>query len=89
MTQAVVKSLLVSLLVALIFLSACPAPLHPQTLGDYLKDLFESHEIILDSNDFLEPAEEPYLAFAKMLNLIPSSYQSNQRITQKTATQIS
>lgn len=89
MTQAVVKLLLVSLLVALIFLSACPAPLHPQTLGDYLKDLFESHEIILDSNDFLEPTEEPYLTFTKILNLIPSSYQSNQRITQETAMQIS
>jgi len=83
------KSLLVSLLIALIFLSACPAPLHPQTLGDYLKDLFESHEIILDRDDFLEPVEDPYLAFAKMLNLIPSSHQSEQRITQKTAEQIS
>jgi len=89
MTQAIMKSLLVSLLIALIFLSACPAPLHPQTLGDYLKDLFESHEIILDRDDFLEPVEDPYLAFAKMLNLIPSSHQSEQRITQKTAEQIS
>ncbi len=83
------KSLLISLLIALIFLSACPAPLHPQTLGDYLKDLFESHEIILDRDDFLEPVEDPYLAFAKILNLIPSSHQSDQRITQKTAEQLS
>ena len=89
MTQAIMKSLLVSLLIALIFLSACPAPLHPQTLGDYLKDLFESHEIILDRDDFLEPVEDPYLAFAKILNLIPSSHQSDQRITQKTAEQLS
>ena len=89
MTQAIMKSLLVCLLIALILLSACASPLHPQALGDYLKDLFESHEIILDRDDFLEPVEDPYLAFAKILNLIPSSHQSDQRITEKTAEQIS
>jgi predicted TIM-barrel fold metal-dependent hydrolase len=91
MTKAVIKSLLVPLLVALIFLSlpACYSPPHPQPLGDYLKDLFESQEIILDKDDFFEPVEDPYLAFAKMLDLIPSSYQSDQRITQRTADQIS
>ena len=89
------KSLLVCLLIVLIFLPACnlplqpQEPLHPQNLGDYLKDLFESHEIILDKDDFLEPVEDPYLAFAKILNLIPSSYQSDQTITQKTAEEIS
>ncbi len=87
MTQAIVKSLLVSLLIALIFLPACT--LGQQTLSDYLKDLFESHEIILDKDDFLEPVEDTYLAFAKILNLIPSSYQSDERITQETAEQIS
>jgi len=86
MTQAIMKSLLVYLLITLIFLPACTLPLH---LGDYLKDLFESHEIILDKDDFLEPVEDPYLAFAKILNLIPSSHQSDQRITQETAEQIS
>jgi len=89
------KSLLVCLLIVLIFLPACnlplqpQEPLHPQNLGDYLKDLFESHEIILDKDDFLEPVEDPYLAFAKILNLIPSSHQSDQTITQKTAEEIS
>ena len=89
------KSLLVCLLIVLIFLPACnlplqpQEPLHPQNLGDYLKDLFESHEIILDKDDFLEPVEDPYLAFAKILNLIPSSHQSDQKITQETAEQIS
>jgi len=87
--RAITKLLLVSLLVALIFLSACPSPPHPQPLGDYLKDLFESQEIILDRDDFFEPVEDPYLAFAKMLNLIPSSHQSDQIITQRTADQIS
>lgn len=83
------KAALFPLLVALIFFSACTSPPHPQPLGDYLKDLFESHEIVLDRNDFLEPVEDPYLAFAKMLNLVPSSYQSEQTISQKTAKQIS
>ena len=86
MTQAIMKSLLVCLLITLIFLPACTLP---QNLGDYLKDLFESHEIILDKDDFLGPVEDPYLAFAKILNLIPSSHQSDQKITQKTAEQIS
>ena len=89
MPQAIMKSLLISLLIALILLSACTSPLHPQTLGDYLEDLFQSHEIILDRNDFFEPTDEPYLAFAKMLNLVPASHQSQQRITQKTAEEIS
>jgi len=95
MTKAIMKSLLVCLLIVLIFLPACnlplqpQEPLHPQNLGDYLKDLFESHEIILDKDDFLEPVEDPYLAFAKILNLIPSSHQSDQTITQKTAEEIS
>jgi len=64
-------------------------PFHPLTLGNYLKDLFEDHEIILYEDDFLESVEDPYLAFAKILNLIPTSAQSNQKITQKTAEQIS
>lgn len=89
MTQAIMKSLLVCLLITLIFLPACISPLQPQTLGDYLQDLFESYEIILDKDDFLGPVEDPSLAFAKILNLIPSSHQSDQEITQETAEQIS
>jgi predicted TIM-barrel fold metal-dependent hydrolase len=88
MTQKILKLLLVPLLIASVFLPACSA-LHPQPLGDYLKDLFESHEIIVASDDFFEPVEDPYLAFAKMLLLIPSSYQSDERITQKEAEEIS
>lgn len=64
-------------------------PLHPLILGNYLKGLFEDHEIILYEDDFLESVEDPYLAFVKILNLIPTSAQSNQKITQKTAEQIS
>ena len=91
------KSLLASLLIAFLVLSACAPPFYPeaaspplsQTLSDYLNDLFQSHEIILDKDDFFEPVEDPYLAYAKMLNLIPSSYQSEQSITQSNAEQIS
>ena len=88
MIRTITKLLLAPLLIASILLPACSAPLHPQPLGDYLKDLFESHEIIVASDDFFEPVEDPYLAFAKMLNLVPSSYQSDERVTQKEAEEI-
>ncbi len=89
MNQAVMKSFLAFLLSTSIFLSACTSPLHPQTLGEYLQGLFVSNEIFLNEDDFFEPVEEPYLAYAKILNLISSSDQSDQRITEKTAEQIS
>ena len=91
MPQAITKSFVVSLLIviAFIFSPACSAPLHPQPLGDYLQELFESHDIIVESDDFFEPVADPYLAFAQMLRLIPSSYQSDERITESEAEGIS
>jgi len=89
MIPSIVKLLLAPLLIVPMCLLACGPPLHPQTLDDYLKELFESNEIVLEKEDFLEPTEEPYLAFAKILNLIPSSYQKDQRITKEVAEQIS
>ena len=85
MGKATMKSALICLLITLLFLPGCTFA----HLGDYLKDLFESHEIILDKDDFLGPVEDPYLTFAKILNLIPSSHQSDQKINQKTAEEIS
>ncbi len=35
-------------------------PVHTQALGEYLKDLFQSNEIVLDESDFLGPVEEPF-----------------------------
>lgn len=58
-------------------------------LQDYLKDLFESNGIFLNKDDFLEETQEPYTAFAKMLNLIPDEYLTEQKIFQGTANQIS
>lgn len=87
MSQKIIKLLLVLLLITPLLFTNCASP--PQSLGDYLKDLFERNEIILDKDDFLEPVEDPYLAFAKMLNLIPSSHQSDLRITEETAEEIS
>lgn len=63
--------------------------LHQLALGEYLKDLFKSNEIILDKDDFLEQTENPYLSFAKILNLIPFSYKIDKRITQREVDQIS
>ncbi len=89
MVRAIVKPFLVFLFVVPLFFSACTSPLHPQSLGDYLEDLFVSNGVILEKDDFFEPVEDPYLAYAKILNLVPSSHQSDERITQKTAEEIS
>ncbi len=64
-------------------------PLYHLNLGDYLEDFFNDQGIILNENDFLESTEDPYLDFAKILNLVSSSYRSNEKITQRKAGQIS
>jgi predicted TIM-barrel fold metal-dependent hydrolase len=56
-----------------------------QVLGDYLKDLFENKGIFLSKNDFLGGSSNPYLDFAKILNLIPSSSKYSKRISKKEA----
>ena len=58
---------IVSLFVTSILLSACSSPMHPQSLGEYLEDLFVSNGIVLNEEEFFEPTTEPYLAFAKIL----------------------
>lgn len=89
MKKAVIKSILIFLLASSIFLTNCNSPMHPQNLGEYLQDLFISNDVVLDEDDFLEPVDNLYLAYAKILGLIPSSYRSGDRITEKTAEQIS
>jgi len=80
-----VKLFLVFLFIIPLLFSACTSP----RLGDYLADMFVGNGVILEEDDFLEPVEDPYLAYAKILSLIPYSYQSDERITEKTAEQIS
>ncbi len=87
--QVVMKSFLVFLLITSMFLSACSSSLYPQSLSEYLWELFTSNGITLNKDDFLESVEDPYLAYAKILNLVPFSYQGDQRITEETAEQIS
>jgi predicted TIM-barrel fold metal-dependent hydrolase len=62
---------------------------YPQNLGEYLHDLFTTNGIAPNEDDFFEPVEDPYLAFAKMLNLISTSAQSNDRVTMRKAGLIS
>jgi len=62
---------------------------YPQNLGEYLQDLFVTNGIAPSEDDFFEPVEDPYLAFAKILNLIPTSAQSNDRINMRKARLIS
>jgi len=86
------KSLLVLLAIAVISLSVLAIrdlrP-YPQNLGEYLRDLFVTNGIAPNEDDFFEPVEDPYLAFAKILNLIPTSAQSNNRINMRKARRIS
>ena len=94
MTKLATKFLYTLALVTVVLLPAfasCAStpPVHSQALGEYLKDLFEGHEIFLDESDFLGPVEDPYLDFARMLNLVPSSAQVDEEITDETAGQIS
>jgi predicted TIM-barrel fold metal-dependent hydrolase len=86
------KSLLVLLVISVVgfgFLAVRDFRLYPQSLSVYLQDLFVRNEITLNEDDFFEPTDDPYLAFAKILNLIPSSAQGDDRITQKKAREIS
>lgn len=62
---------------------------YPQNLGEYLQDLFVTNGIAPNKDEFFEPVEDPYLAFAKILNLIPTSAQSNDRISVRKARRIS
>jgi predicted TIM-barrel fold metal-dependent hydrolase len=62
---------------------------YPQNLGEYLQDLFVTNGVAPDESDFFEPVEDPYLAFARILDLIPTSAQSNDRISARKARQIS
>ncbi len=86
------KSLFILLAVAVIGVSVLAVhdlrP-RPQSLGEYLKDLFVTSGITLSEDDFLEPVDDPYVAFAKILNLIPGSSQSGERMNQRKARLIS
>ncbi len=82
------KSLLVLLTVVIIsisFLAVYDAGPCPQSLGEYLQDLFIANGIVLSEDDFLEPVDDPYVAFAKMLSLIPGSSQSDDRVNGRNA----
>jgi len=86
------KALLVLLVIAVVSVSLLAVRdlrSYPQNLGEYLQDLFVTNGIAPDEDDFFEPVEDPYLAFAKMLNLIPTSAQSNDRINMRKARLIS
>ena len=86
------KALLVLLVIAVVSVSLLAVRdlrSYPQNLGEYLQDLFATNNITPSEDDFFEPVEDPYLAFAKMLNLVPTSAQSNDRINMRKARRIS
>ena len=80
------KALLVLLVIATVsvrLLAVRDLRSYTQNLGEYLQDLFVTNGIAPNEDDFFEPVEDPYLAFAKMLNLIPTSAQSNDSINMR------
>lgn len=86
------KPLLVLLIIAIVaisFIAVRDLRPCPQKLGEYLQDLFVSNGIAPNEDDFFEPVEDPYLAFAKVLNLISSSAQGDDRINVRKARKIS
>ncbi len=86
------KSLLILLVIVVVGLSCLAVrdfrP-YPKSLGEYLQDLFVGNGIAPDKDGFFEPVEDPYLALAKILNLVSSSAQSGDRIGMKKAREIS
>ena len=86
------RSLLVLLAVAVVaigFFAVRDLHPRPQTLGEYLQDLFVANGITVSEDDFFEPVDDPYVAFAKILNLIPTSSQSDDRMNERKARLIS
>jgi predicted TIM-barrel fold metal-dependent hydrolase len=86
------KSLLVLLAVALVaigFFAVRDLRPSAQTVGGYLQELFTTNGITVSEDDFLEPVDDPYLAFAKILNLIPGSSQSDDKMNERKARLIS
>jgi predicted TIM-barrel fold metal-dependent hydrolase len=86
------KSLIVLLAVTVVaigFFAVRDLRPRAQTVGEYLQDLFVTNGIAVSEEDFLEPVDDPYLAFARILNLIPTSCQSNDRMNERKARLIS
>jgi predicted TIM-barrel fold metal-dependent hydrolase len=86
------KVLLIVLVIALVSVSVLAVrDLRPysQNLGEYLQDLFTTNNITPSTDDFFEPVENPYLAYAQILNLVPASAKSDDRISTRKAGLIS
>jgi predicted TIM-barrel fold metal-dependent hydrolase len=86
------KSLLVLLAAAIVaigFFAVRDLRPRAQTVAEYLQELFTTNGITVSEDDFLEPVDDPYLAFAKILKLLPSSSQSDDRMNERRARLIS
>jgi len=86
------KSLLVLLAIAVItigFFAVRDLRPRRQTVGEYLQDLLIINGITVTEEDFFEPVDDPYLAFARVLNLVPAHSQSDDRMNERKARLIS
>jgi predicted TIM-barrel fold metal-dependent hydrolase len=80
------KSLLILLAIAVVavgYLAVRDLRPHSQTVGEYLQDLFITNGITVSEDDFLEPVDDPYLALAKILNLVSTTSQSDDRMNER------
>jgi predicted TIM-barrel fold metal-dependent hydrolase len=91
MQKRVIKILVLLWLASIVLFTSCTLDVPPpsQTLGEYLKDLFEGNDIVLTPDDFLRPVDDPYLVFARMLLLVSLSDTGDQEITEEKAARIS
>ena len=89
MVKKLLLVLLIMAIVAISFFAVRDLRPYRQNLGEYLQDLFVSNGIAPDKDDFFEPVDDPYLAFAKILNLISSAAQGDDRINMRKAREIS
>lgn len=89
MLRKLLLVLLVMAIIAVSFVAVRDLRPRPQSLGEYLQDLFVTNGIALTEDDFLEPVDDPYLAFAKILNLVRASSQSDDRMNERKTRQIS
>jgi predicted TIM-barrel fold metal-dependent hydrolase len=89
MVRKLLLILLVIAIIAVSFVAVRDLRPRPRSLGEYLQDLFVTNGIALNETDFFQPVDDPYLALAKILNLVPASSQSDDRMSERKARLIS
>jgi len=88
MAKKLLLSLLVIAIIGLGIVAVRDLRPRPESLGEYLQNMFITNGITLDEGDFLYQVSDPYLAYAQVLNLVPTSCQRDDRISERKARRI-